>query len=85
MRTFESMNDSRVMSKSQRLDEMGNGKRVAIVLAAILGIGALVGIMVVGFHGRHIGRNAAAMATPVAGDAGSVTPRSASAESPAAH
>jgi hypothetical protein len=85
MRTFESMNDSRMMSKSQRLDEMGNGKRTAIVLIATLVICALVGIMVVGFRGRHIGRNAAAMATPVAGAAGSVTPRSAAAESPATH
>jgi hypothetical protein len=59
------------MSKSQRLDEMGNGKRTAIVLIATLVICALVGIMVVGFRGRHIGRNAAAMATPVVGDAGS--------------
>ena len=61
------MNDSRTMSLSQKLDEMGNGKRTAIILIAVLVLCALVGIVVVGFRGRHVGRNAAAMATPTGG------------------
>jgi hypothetical protein len=59
------MNDSRAMSKSQRLDEMGNGKRTGIIVVAVLVIAALVGYLGMGFRGRHIARNAAAMATPV--------------------
>jgi hypothetical protein len=59
------MNDSRAMSKSERLDELGNGKRTAIIVIAVLVIAALVGYLFLGFRGRHIARNAAAMATPV--------------------
>jgi len=63
------MNDSRAMSKGQQLGEMGNGKRTAIVLIAVLAVSALVAVVVVGFHGRHIRRNAAAMTSPVGGSA----------------
>jgi hypothetical protein len=59
------MNDSRVMSESQKLGEMGNGKRAMIVLAAVLVGSALIGVLVSGFHGSHIRRDAAAMAAPV--------------------
>ncbi len=59
------MNDSRVMSEGQKLGEMGNGKRTLIVLVAVLVVSALIGVLIIGFHGRHIRRNAAAMATPV--------------------
>ncbi len=60
-----SMNDSRTMSKGQKLGEMGNGKRAAIILIAVLAISALVAVLAVGFRGRHIRRNAAAMTAPV--------------------
>jgi len=59
------VNDSRAMSKGQKLDEMGNGKRTLIIVAAVLVFSALIGVLMIGFRGRHIRRNAAAMATPV--------------------
>ena len=59
------MNASRTMSEGQKLGEMGNGKRTMIILAAVLVVAALIGVLVVAFRGRHIRRNAAAMATPV--------------------
>jgi hypothetical protein len=69
------MNDSPAMSKSERLDEMGNGKRTAIVAAAALVVAALVGYLTIGFHGRHIARNAAAMTAPVVTPTQPVAPR----------
>jgi hypothetical protein len=60
------MNDSRTMSEGQKLGEMGNGKRVAIIFLALVVIGALVGLMTGAFHGRHIRRNAAALTEPIA-------------------
>lgn len=53
------------MSEGQKLGEMGNGKRTMIILVAVLVVSGLAGVLVIGFHGRHIRRNAAAMATPV--------------------
>ena len=53
------------MSEGQKLGEMGNGKRTTIILVAVLALAALIGVLIVGFRGRHIRRNAAAMATPV--------------------
>lgn len=79
------MNDSRVMSKSQRLDEMGNGKRTAIILAAVLVLAALVGVLAFAFRGRHIRRNSAAMVTPVAGTVGPGRPGSGAVPPPEAH
>jgi len=72
------MNDSRAMSKSQRLDEMSNGKRTAIIAVAVVVVAALIAILTVGFHGRHIARNADAMTQPV------VTPTMARTPPPAA-
>ena len=69
------MNDSRAMSKSQRLDEMGNGKRTMIIVIALLVVAALIAVLAMGFRGRHIGRNAAAMATPVGVPTQPLTPR----------
>ena len=79
------MNDSRTMSKSQRLDEIGNGKRTVIVLAAVLVLAALIGVLGFAFRGRHIRRNAAAMATPVAGPVGPGGSGSATVTPQAAH
>jgi hypothetical protein len=59
------MNDSRTMTEGQKIGEMGNGKRTAIIATAVVVVGSLIAILGVGFHGRHIARNAAAMVTPV--------------------
>ena len=59
------MNDSRAMSEGQKIGEMGNGKRTAIIATAVVVVAALVGLLVSGFHGRHIAQNAAAMSVPV--------------------
>ena len=67
------------MSESPKIAEMSNGKRVGIIGTAVLGVAALVGLLVVGFRGRHIGRNAAAMTTPLVGSIKSEPPRSAAA------
>ena len=47
--------------------EMGNGRRAEIIATAMVGLVALVGLLVVGFRGRHIGRNAAALTMPQVG------------------
>jgi hypothetical protein len=44
---------------------MGNGSRTMIILVAVLVVSGLIGVLVMGFSGRHIRRNSAAMATPV--------------------
>jgi len=59
------MNDSRVMSEGQKLGEMGNARRTIIILVAVLVISGLIGVLIMGFRGRHIRRSSAAMATPV--------------------
>ena len=43
--------------------EMGNGRRAEIIGTAVVGVVALVGLLIVGFRGKHIGRNAAALTT----------------------
>lgn len=53
------------MTEGQRIGEMGNGKRTAIVATAVVVVGALIAILSVGFHGRHIARNAAALTAPL--------------------
>ena len=53
------------MSEGERLGEIGNGKRVAVIVAAVFVVAALVTVIVAGFRGRHISRNAAAMTEPV--------------------
>ena len=54
--------------------EMGNGRRVEIIGTAVVGVLALVALLIVGFHGRHIGRNAAALTTPQIGHIQSEAP-----------
>jgi hypothetical protein len=54
-----------VLSEGERLGEIGNGKRVAIVVSALLVVAALIVVMVVGFRGRHVSRNAAALTAPI--------------------
>jgi hypothetical protein len=61
------MNRRREMSWGLKAAEMGNGRRAGIIGTAVVGLVALVSLMVVGFRGRHIGRNAAALMTPVVG------------------
>ena len=55
--------------------EMGNGRRAEIIGTAVVGVVALVGLLIVGFRGNHIGRNAAALTTPQVGHIQSETPR----------
>ena len=47
--------------------EMGNGRRAEIIGTAVVGVVALVVLLIVGFRGRHVGRNAAALTTPQVG------------------
>jgi hypothetical protein len=59
------MNDSRSMSEGQKIGEMGNGKRTAIISVAVVVVGALIGLLAVGFHGKHVAQSAAAMTEPM--------------------
>jgi len=54
---------------------MGGGKRAAIILAMVVILTALVAMLVVGFRGRHIARNAAALTHPVDVTTQPYTPR----------
>jgi hypothetical protein len=53
------------MSEAEMIGEIGSGKRVAIIVAAVLVVLALVGVMFVAFRGKHVAQSAAAL-TPVA-------------------
>jgi hypothetical protein len=53
---------------------MGNGRRAEIIGTAVVGVVALVGLLIVGFRGKHIGRNAAALTTPQVGHIQSEAP-----------
>ena len=55
--------------------EMGNGRRAEIIGTAVVGVVALVGLLIVGFRGKQIGRNAAALTTPQVGHIQSEAPR----------
>lgn len=55
------MNDRAVI----RSFEAGTGKRLAIV-ALVVAVIALLAVVALGFHGRHIARNAAALTRPPA-------------------
>jgi hypothetical protein len=44
----------------------GGGKRAAFLVIAVLAVAVLFTVVVVGFRGRNIPRNAAAMTTPLA-------------------
>jgi hypothetical protein len=62
-------------NKSLKFVEMSNGRRTAIIGTAVVGVVALVGLLVAGFRGRHIQRNAAAMTMPLVGSIKYETPR----------
>jgi hypothetical protein len=59
------------MENDQSMDQMvkkvkiGRGRRVAIAAVAVIVVALLLGVVVVGFRGRHILRDSAAMTTPV--------------------
>jgi hypothetical protein len=59
------------MDKDPAMDEMlskvkiGRGRRVAIAAVAVIVVALLLGVVVVGFRGRHILRNSGAMTAPV--------------------
>jgi hypothetical protein len=55
------MNDRAII----RSFEAGTGKRLAIV-ALVVAVIALLAVVTLGFHGRHIARNAAALTRPAA-------------------
>ncbi len=55
--------EMRVMIKGSKA---GRGKLVAFMVIAILALGVLFTVVVVGFRGRNIPQNAAAMTTPLA-------------------
>jgi hypothetical protein len=59
---------------SLKFVEMSNGWRAGIIGTAVVGVVALIGLLVVGFRGRHIQRNAAAMTMPLVGSIKSETP-----------
>jgi len=44
--------------------ETGRGKRVAFTVAVVLVVATLIAVVAIGFRGRHIPQNAAAMTTP---------------------
>jgi hypothetical protein len=59
------MESDQAMNEMVRKVKIGRGRRVAITAVAILVVALLLGVVVVGFRGRHILRNSAAMTTPV--------------------
>ena len=58
------------MDKDPAMDKMvskvkiGRGRRVAIAAVVVIVVALLLGVVVVGFRGRHILQNSAAITTP---------------------
>lgn len=67
------------------MGEIGNGKRIAIILLALLLVSALIGVVVFGFRGRHTRRDSAAMVAPVPRAVQPVTSGAAAEHPPVAH
>ena len=59
------MAKDREMSEMVRHTKIGRGRRVAILVAAVVLVAVLIGVVVTGFRGGHVSQNAAAMTTPV--------------------
>jgi len=55
------------MKAGLKIAEMDNGRRAGIIGTAAVGFVALIALLIVGFRGRHIGPNAAALTMPVVG------------------
>lgn len=59
-----------IMDKDPGMDNMvskikiGRGRRLAIAAVVVIAVALLLGVVVVGFRGRDILRNSAAMTTP---------------------
>lgn len=62
-----------------KIAEMANSRRAGIIGTGMVGLVALVALLVIGFRGRHIGRNTAALTMPQVGHIESETPHSAAA------
>nr|HVY36515.1 serine/threonine-protein kinase [Polyangia bacterium] len=52
------------MSAEEMMGEIGGGKKVGIIIAAVVVVAAIVAVVVVGFRGKKVAQNAAAL-TPV--------------------
>ena len=59
------MGNDRAMDEMVRKLKIGRGRRLAIMVAAVIVVAVLLGVVVVGFRGRRISQNSAAMTTPV--------------------
>jgi flagellar basal body-associated protein FliL len=59
------MENDRAMDDMVKKLNTGRGRRVTIMVLAVLAVAVLIGVVVAGFRGRHISQNAAAMTTPV--------------------
>jgi hypothetical protein len=66
MRWPASMDKDPEMRAMVKGSKAGRGRRVAFMVVAVLLVGVLFGFVVVGFRGRNIPQNAAAMTTPLA-------------------
>ncbi len=63
------MDGDPTLSEVVKKTEVGRTRRVVFLLATVLAVAALTGVVIAGFHGRHISRNAltAPGATPTKG------------------
>jgi hypothetical protein len=59
------MENDTAMDQMVKKVKAGRGRQVAIAAVAVIVVALLLGVVVVGFRGRHILRNSAAMTTPV--------------------
>jgi hypothetical protein len=58
------MDNDPTLSEVVKKTEVGRTRRVVFLLAAVLVVAALTGVVVAGFRGRHVSRNAAALTAP---------------------
>jgi uncharacterized membrane protein affecting hemolysin expression len=60
------MDKDRALGEILKRTERGRGRRVAIMVCAVIVFAVMIGVVVVGFRGRHISQNSAAMTKSVA-------------------
>jgi predicted secreted protein len=63
------MDNDPTLSEVVKKTEVGRTRRMVFLLATVVLLATLTGVVVAGFRGRHISRNAAALTAPGAAPA----------------
>jgi hypothetical protein len=65
MQCLDSMDKDQALEEIVKKTKIGRGKRLAIMVVAVVGVAVLIAVVVAGFRGRQILQDSAAMTTPI--------------------